>query len=99
MSFYIVRFEDNEACSAQRVKFMANHLEFLTKNANSIHMAGPIKNTKTDEPAGGIWFVEAEDSSQIQQLVEEDPFWPTGLRKSIEIFEWTRVFMDGQKQI
>jgi hypothetical protein len=36
---------------------------------------------------------------QVQALVEADPFWPTGLRKSIQILEWTQVYVDGQKMI
>ena len=34
-----------------------------------------------------------------EALVEADPFWPTGLRKSIQILEWTQVYVDGQKMI
>ena len=33
------------------------------------------------------------------RLVEADPFWSTGLRKSIRILEWTRVYADGQQMI
>jgi uncharacterized protein YciI len=36
---------------------------------------------------------------KVQALVEADPFWPTGLRKSIQILEWTRVYADGRKMI
>ena len=29
-------------------------------------------------------------------LVHEDPFWPTGLRKSVRVLLWKRVFADGK---
>jgi uncharacterized protein YciI len=35
----------------------------------------------------------------VQALVESDPFYPTGLRKSIRILEWTQVFANGNKLI
>jgi hypothetical protein len=30
----------------------------------------------------------------VRTLVEVDPFWPSGLRESVRILEWTRVFAD-----
>jgi uncharacterized protein YciI len=46
-----------------------------------------------------LWIIEADDAGQVQALVEADPFWPTGLRKSIRILEWARVYADGRKMI
>jgi hypothetical protein len=34
----------------------------------------------------------------VRRLCERDPFWPTGLRKSVRILEWRQVFADGQVQ-
>ena len=42
---------------------------------------------------------EAADAAEVRGLVESDPFWPTGLRKSIQILEWTQVYANGQKMI
>jgi hypothetical protein len=30
-------------------------------------------------------------------LIKEDPFWPTGLRKSVCILAWNQVFADGRR--
>ena len=60
---------------------------------------GRSKDALTQDPAGGLWIIEADDAGQVQALVEADPFWPTGLRKSIQILEWTRVYADGRKMI
>jgi uncharacterized protein YciI len=78
---------------------MADHLQFLADNSDKIDAAGPLKDALTQDPAGGLWIIEADDAGQVQALVEADPFWPTGLRKSIRILEWTRVYADGQKVI
>ena len=47
-------------------------------------------------PAGGIWIVEAEGIDAVKALYQADPFWPTGLRKSVRVLEWTQVFADGK---
>ena len=96
---YAVLFEDNDEFAHKRSQFMADHLQFLADNSDKIDAAGPLKDTATQNPAGGLWIVEADDAAQVQALVETDPFWPTGLRKSIQILEWTRVYADGQKMI
>jgi uncharacterized protein YciI len=48
---------------------------------------------------GGLWLVEAGSADEVRRLCENDPFWPTGLRKSVQIHEWTRVFSDGKRLI
>ena len=96
---YAVLFEDNDEFAHMRPKFMADHLQFLGDNGDRINAAGPMKDTKTLDPAGGLWIVEADNPEQVQALVEADPFWLTGLRKSIRILEWTQVYVDGVKMI
>jgi len=96
---YAVLFEDNDEFAHMRPKFMADHLQFLGDNSDKIDAAGPMKDAQSRDPAGGLWIVEADDAGQVQALVEADPFWPTGLRKSIQILEWTRVYVDGVKMI
>jgi uncharacterized protein YciI len=76
---------------------MADHLQFLGDNSETIEAAGPMKDGRTQDPAGGLWIVEVGSAEQVQALVEADPFWPTGLRKSIQILEWTQVYVDGKK--
>ena len=96
---YAVLFEDNDEFAHMRPKFMDDHLQFLSDNADKIDAAGPMKQARDGTPAGGLWIVEADTLDLVQTLVEADPFYPTGLRKSIRILEWTQVFADGKKQI
>lgn len=96
---YVVLFEDNDEFADMRQKYMADHLKFLADNSDLIDAAGPLKDAATAKPAGGIWVVESNEESRVQKLVESDPFYPTGLRKTIRILEWTQVFADGRKLI
>ncbi len=95
---FAVLFEDNEAASDMRAKYMADHLAFLEQNKEAISAAGPMMDAATQAPAGGLWLVTADAAGDVQALVEQDPFWPTGLRKSVRILHWKQVFADGKRQ-
>lgn len=95
---FAVLFEDDPSRSDMRAKHMAAHLAFLERNAAVITAAGPLKRADDGTPAGGLWTVKADNAKAVLDLVEADPFWPTGLRKSVRILEWTQVFRDGKRQ-
>ena len=94
---FTVMFEDNDDKAEMRGRFMPAHLSFLEANAETIRAAGPLVDVATRNPAGGLWLVDATDPAAVQALVEADPFWPTGLRRSVRILEWRRVFAEGRR--
>ena len=96
---YAVLFEDDDSRADMRARHMSDHLAFLERNAASIQAAGPLKDAADDRPAGGLWVVQADSREAVQALIEADPFWPTGLRKSVCILAWTQVFADGRRRI
>ena len=96
---FVVLFEDNPAAGSDvRRQHMAAHLAFLEKNAAKVEVAGPLQGSD-GQGAGGLWIVEAADSAAVDALVKEDPFWPTGLRKSVRILAWKQVFAGGRRLI
>ena len=96
---YAVIFTDDPDRSAMRAQHMAAHLAFLERNGARIKAAGPLLggDTAGGQASGGLWLVEAPDREAVRALVEEDPFWPTGLRRATAIHEWRRVFADGRR--
>ncbi|HJP23548.1 MAG TPA: YciI family protein [Alphaproteobacteria bacterium] len=94
---YAVMFEDEADRIDVRPKHMPDHLSFLERHASSIQAAGPLKDTASGNSAGGLWMVTADSPEAVRSLVEADPFWPTGLRKSVRILEWTQVFSNGER--
>lgn len=99
MPLYAVLFTDRpDADPNIRQEHMADHLSFLGANAIAIQAAGPLRDAEGIS-AGGMWLVGAPDAGSIDALVKADPFWPTGLRESYRILEWTRVFADGERRI
>jgi uncharacterized protein YciI len=96
---FAVLFEDNPDLEVDpRARLMPAHLDFLERNAPNIKAAGPLKDD-AGAAAGGLWLVEAGSAAEVQALVEDDPFWPSGLRKSVRILAWTQVFAEGRRQI
>lgn len=94
---YVVLFEDNANLGADvRRQHMPAHLSFLEKNAARIKAAGPLR-AQSGDPAGGLWIVEADSAEVVDTLVKEDPFWPTGLRRSVRILSWGQVLADGKR--
>ena len=92
---YAILFEDDEKFGSMRQKHMQAHLAFLLSNADLVSAAGPL-NQLDGESAGGMWLVDTEDEQLVHSLIESDPFWPTGLRKSIRILKWNQVFASGE---
>jgi uncharacterized protein YciI len=96
---FVVMFEDNASHADQRAKHMAAHLAFLEKNLGRVKIAGPLIEPTSGAGAGGMWLVDAPDAADVRKLVETDPFWPTGLRKSVRILQWKQVYRDGKKLV
>ena len=96
---FIILFEDDpNADPGIRTRYMPDHLAFLEANADTVRAAGPL-GSLDGSPAGGLWLVDTADHAEADRLVHEDPFWPTGLRKSYKVLKWTQVFAEGSRLI
>lgn len=92
---FVVLFEDNiDRADDIRRDYMPAHLAFLKRNGGAIKAAGPLRDGQ-GAPAGGLWLVETDEAADVEALVQEDPFWPTGLRRAVRILTWTQVFSNG----
>jgi len=93
---FVVLFEDDPSRADIRPRLMPDHLAFLEREAKRVRAAGPLLQ-EDGSGAGGLWLVDADSPSDAQALVEADPFWPTGLRRSVRILRWRQVFADGRR--
>lgn len=99
MTLFAVLFEDHAAEADEiRRRHMPDHLAFLERQGAAIRAAGPLR-AADGTPAGGLWLVDAASAQDVERLVQADPFWPTGLRKSVQIRSWIQVFADGARRI
>lgn len=96
---FIVLFEDHpDAAPDIRKTHMSRHLAFLETHRDQFEAAGPLSDL-TDAGRDGLWIVEAEREEDVERLIREDPFWPTGLRKSWSILKWKQVYANGSRLI
>jgi uncharacterized protein YciI len=95
---YMVLFTDDPDRAEARTRLMQAHLDFLERNRARVRAAGPLRETG-GAPAGGAWLVEAAGPEEVTALYRQDPFWPTGLRQSVRVLQWTQVFADGRRLI
>ena len=95
---YAVFFTDDPAHAAARDRLMPEHLDFLERHGGQIRAAGPLRDTTDGAAAGGLWLVESADAAAVAALYQADPFWPTGLRRSIRVLEWSQVFANGTRR-
>src|SRR5215831_18726485 len=96
---FIVLFEDDPAAGPDvRREHMPAHLAFLENHSEKVQAAGPLQ-ASDGQGAGGLWLVDAADPAAVDALVRQDPFWPTGLRKSVRILRWNQVFAGGRRLI
>jgi uncharacterized protein YciI len=96
---FAVIFEDDAAHAGKRRDLLGYHLAYLESHASAVKAAGPLKLPGNGLATGGLWLVETGGADEVRRLCENDPFWPTGLRKSVQIREWARVFSDGKRLI
>ena len=95
MMIFAIVFEDNDDKAEMRGRHMSSHLAFLEAHADAVRAAGPLTDAASGAAAGGMWLVDAAGPAEVQALIEADPFWSTGLRRSVRILEWRQVFAEG----
>jgi uncharacterized protein len=96
---FAVFFVDDPDHVAARQREMPAHLRFLEDNSDRIRAAGPLREGEDPSFSGGLWLVDAADRDAVVALCHSDPFWPTGLRRAVHIYEWTQVFAEGRRRI
>ncbi len=96
---FIILFEDApDADPDIRKTHMKKHLNFLEQNSNMIEAAGPLSDD-AGQGRDGLWIVEAGSEDEVDRLVHQDPFLPTGLRQSYSIIKWRQVYLNGVRLI
>jgi len=94
---FVVMLENEPKNEDARPKHREAHQAYLEKNVGKLRDAGPLLDPKSGASLGGMWLVEAENEGDVSKIVENDPFYHAGLRKSVRIAQWKLVFSGGKK--
>jgi uncharacterized protein YciI len=95
---FIVRFTDKPNVADSRRQLLAAHKEWLDKNRSVILVPGALR-ADPETPVGGLWIVEAQSRTEIEELLKDDPFWVHGLRASVEILYWFKAFPERKVSV
>ena len=93
---FVVRFTDNQDRLPIRKQFLPAHLEWLEAHRKNVLVPGSLRPEPGATPIGACWIVEAEDKSEVERLLQSDPFWVQGLRQGYEILYWFKAFPERQ---
>ena len=89
---FAVRFTDRPGSKTIREQNLGAHLSWLSEREDKILVAGSLREAPDLNPIAGLWIVEANSKSEVEQLYKSDPFWTGGLRESVEILHWSKSF-------
>jgi uncharacterized protein YciI len=96
---FVVRFTDDQQRLATRKQFLSDHLQWLDAHKKNVLVPGSLRPEPDASPVGACWIVEALNKSEVEHLIQSDPFWVQGLRQSVEILHWFKAFPERQTPV
>ena len=91
MTLYAVyRLDRTDGLATEiRTKTRNDHRAYMAQFSGRVHCGGPLLN-KNGEGCGGLMLIEAESHSEVENIVNNDPFEKAGLSERIDIlpFRW-----------
>jgi len=88
MNHYAVHFEDDPGKTAAREDQLEAHRAYLAACAGRVVNAGLLIRDGVSTPVGGWWLVRAASELDVRELVEADPYFVHGLRRSVRIWRY-----------
>lgn len=84
-----MHFEDDPARDAVRESCRDAHLAFLLAHAGRVLLAGTLGRDGSDAVLGGLWVVRAASELDARELIEADPYFIHGLRRTVRVWRFT----------
>lgn len=93
MTRWVAIFDDQprEQAAWIRERHDADHFAYLAANADKIRIGGGLRPAPGEWFTGGLWVMEAESREEAVRLVEDDPYFKLGLRKSYRLHVWGKA--------
>ena len=88
---FAVIFNDKPYHGEIRAANLRAHIEWLEQNKDVIPIGGSLRHELDEIPKGGLWIAKAESKARLEDLLNTDPFFISGLRESYEILHWSKA--------
>ena len=89
MNIYAVHFEDDPAKQSVRDEHQRAHHSYLQQCADRIVHAGELQREGSNVAVGGLWLVRGSSELDIRALIEGDPFFAHGLRRTVRVWQFS----------
>ena len=96
---YVAMIEDDPAKVADKPRHQAPHVAYLEgrSSAGTLRAAGPIMDADSGTPIGAMWTIEAPSAAEARKVIEADPFYRAGIRKSVRLIAYKPTVAGGRK--
>jgi uncharacterized protein len=88
---WIAFFEDEPQREWIRKEHSGAHFDYLRANCQKIMLAGGLRPAPGDWYCGGLWVLEVDSREEAVKLLEADPYFKLGLRKTYRLFVWGKA--------
>lgn len=91
MKHYAVHFEDDPGKARIREELLDAHATYLGQWGERLLSAGVLSREGVDGAVGGWWLVKADSELEVREMVEGDPYFIQGLRRTVRIWRFSPV--------
>ncbi len=88
---WVAIFDDNQECESVRKEHAEAHFSYLATNRDRILIAGGLRPAPGEWYCGGLWVIEVDSRDDAVRLVEGDPYFRLGLRRSYRLLVWGKA--------
>jgi uncharacterized protein YciI len=88
---WVAIFEDHAGREWIRKEHSQAHFDYLASQSHKIRLAGGLRELPNALYCGGLWIMEVDSRDEAVRLVEADPCFTLGLRKSYRLLVWGKA--------
>lgn len=81
LHLWLVIFKDDPAMLDVRAQRGQEHLSYVDRNSDKILLAGGLRYNPETPFVGGSWLVKAQNISEVEKLILDDPYFDAKHRK------------------
>lgn len=82
---FIARFKDRPHSRHLRRLHEESQETYIAGNRQAILAAGPLFHDDLGNAVDGLWYVDAKDRREAEQICHASPFWEAGLWWSLTL--------------
>lgn len=88
---WVAIFNDNEGLDSIRKEHSVAHFDYLAANRDKILIAGGLRPAPGEGYCGGLWVMEVDSKDEAVKLIEDDPYFRLGFRRSYRLLVWGKA--------